>query len=691
MIFDGSLDVAACTIDITGSAFIKNKEDASSNRLTGREQITIAAGAQLIASGAGSTNELIYRDAALPPLVQGNVNPAPALTVDASLVACPGCGDGVVQAGEQCDDGNETGGDCCSAACQLEADGSSCDDGLFCTVSESCNAGQCGQAASRDCSDSDSQCGQGVCSEAEGQCVADAHDDGTVCDDGLYCSTNDQCVAGQCTSGGARDCSALDTQCTEGQCSEDEDLCSSVARDDGIVCNDGLYCTVTDQCSGGQCGGDPRDCSELDGQCQTGVCSEEADSCASLARDDGTVCDDGLYCSTNDQCVDGQCTGGGPRDCSALDTQCTEGQCSEAENDCISEDLAAGTACDDGLFCTASDACNAGSCTGDGDPCGELAECERHCNEQNDLCLTPAGTACTDDGNACTDDSCDAAGACAHTNNSAPCDDNDACTTADQCAAGQCAGGQAVVCDDGLVCNGLESCDSAAGCVAGQAVLCNDAIDCTLDLCDEQEGGCLYYPDDWACRDDDLCSLDSCSAETGCSHDVAPRNNCAMAAKEMLQVSDKAGGAKDKLKWKWQKGPRVVFAELGRPDVSTAMALCMYDDAEGEAGLAARIDIPTGSGWRAVGAKGFKFKDRGAGGDGVYKVMIKTGPSGKTKAMLAAKGENLPLPGPVSATRYFEMDPKVRAQLINDNGMCWSVELGSARRNTATLFKGKEP
>jgi len=61
-----------------------------------------------------------------------------------SDAACPGncgsdclcppvCGDGFVQTGEACDDSNTTAGDCCSATCQLE-----CDDGNPCTK-DSCN------------------------------------------------------------------------------------------------------------------------------------------------------------------------------------------------------------------------------------------------------------------------------------------------------------------------------------------------------------------------------------------------------------------------------------------------------------------------------------------------------------------------------------------------------------------------
>jgi YVTN family beta-propeller protein/cysteine-rich repeat protein len=53
------------------------------------------------------------------------------------------CGNGVVDAGEECDDGNRTPGDCCSPACRLEADGSSCGDADPCNGDERCRAGRC--------------------------------------------------------------------------------------------------------------------------------------------------------------------------------------------------------------------------------------------------------------------------------------------------------------------------------------------------------------------------------------------------------------------------------------------------------------------------------------------------------------------------------------------------------------------
>lgn len=58
-----------------------------------------------------------------------------------------GCGDGVLDAGELCDDGNTDDGDCCSADCSFaEADGTACDEPGHCLVGGACQAGDCQDA-----------------------------------------------------------------------------------------------------------------------------------------------------------------------------------------------------------------------------------------------------------------------------------------------------------------------------------------------------------------------------------------------------------------------------------------------------------------------------------------------------------------------------------------------------------------
>jgi cysteine-rich repeat protein len=60
-------------------------------------------------------------------------------------MCAPLCGNGVIDPGEQCDDGNRVDGDCCSASCQIEPAGSVCnlDDGLYCDGAETCQGRSC--------------------------------------------------------------------------------------------------------------------------------------------------------------------------------------------------------------------------------------------------------------------------------------------------------------------------------------------------------------------------------------------------------------------------------------------------------------------------------------------------------------------------------------------------------------------
>lgn len=69
-----------------------------------------------------------------------------------SLEICSICGNGRVDPGEMCDDGNAADGDCCSADCHSVADdGTTCEDGDQCTTDESCTAGVCLEGATLAC------------------------------------------------------------------------------------------------------------------------------------------------------------------------------------------------------------------------------------------------------------------------------------------------------------------------------------------------------------------------------------------------------------------------------------------------------------------------------------------------------------------------------------------------------------
>ncbi|MGD2109673.1 MAG: hypothetical protein PVI86_09805, partial [Phycisphaerae bacterium] len=198
-------------------------------------------------------------------------------------------------------------------------------------------------------------------------------------------------------------------------------------------CDDGLYCNGTDTCVSETCvpGSDP---------CPGQMCDETNDICVDCLVDGD--CDDSNVC-TDDACVGGVCqntNNTGP--------------------------------CDDGLYCTDTDTCSGGSCSGSGDTCpGQF------CDETNDQCVDCFVDGDCDDSNLCTDDAC-VGGACQNTNNTDPCDDGLYCTVTDACSGGSCVGsgdacpGQVCDetndvcvdclgdgdCDDGEYCNGIETC-----------------------------------------------------------------------------------------------------------------------------------------------------------------------------------------------------------------------------------------
>ena len=212
------------------------------------------------------------------------------------------------------------------------------------------------------------------------------------CDDGLYCNGTETCDIGgtdTCQPGIPVDCSIVEDQCNDGVCNEDADACEPDPVADDTPCDDGLYCTDSDVCAGGVCvGGPDRDCSAEDDQCNDGMCNEDADACEPDPVADDTPCDDGLYCTDSDVCAGGVCVGGPARDCSAEGDQCNDGVCNEGADVCEPDPVADDTSCDDGLYCTVTDTCQAGNCEGTGDPCPDGTVC----NEENDSCdpVSPA-------------------------------------------------------------------------------------------------------------------------------------------------------------------------------------------------------------------------------------------------------------------------------------------------------------
>jgi hypothetical protein len=496
-----------------------------------------------------------------------------------------------------CDDTNVcTDDDCSLGSCVYTDNASSCDDGLYCNGTDTCAGGGCSAHAGNPCVAPD------VCDEATDTCVACLTgadcDDGEVCtsdtcaggvclyvpnllpcDDGLFCNGADTCDLGTCSVHAGDPCVAPDScdeaadacvECSNHADCDDTEVCtkdrcvagSCVYTNQGGACDDGLFCNGADSCLGGACSGHAGDpcggqiCDELgdvcvdcfvDPDCDDGdVCTDDACVGGTCEWTVNTApCDDGLFCNGTDECAAGSCSVhagdpcAAPDICSEADDACVEcltaADCNDSEI-CTTDACAGGTclnvpnalACDDGLFCNGADICSLGTCSVHaGNPCvpPEL------CDEAADACVECLVAADCDDGIGCTDDTCDGG---THTCSFVPDDAN---------------------CDNGLYCDGVETCDAALDCQPGVAVDCDDTLTCTADTCDEGADACDNALDPASCLILDVCYGDL---------DLNPANEC--------QQCDVAA---DQLDWtNVPDGTSCTTCPLGPPDCECQAGVC---------------------------------------------------------------------------------------------------------------------
>jgi hypothetical protein len=126
------------------------------------------------------------------------------------------------------------------------------------------------------------------------QCTVDKD-----CDDSDACTT-EQCVSGKCKYALVT-CPPAKDQCEPVTCNPQKG-CTATKKPDGTQCDDGKYCTKNDECTAGVCGGTAVSCTGL---CLTGTCSESAKGCVVVK--DGTACDDEDSCTQGESCQNGTC------------------------------------------------------------------------------------------------------------------------------------------------------------------------------------------------------------------------------------------------------------------------------------------------------------------------------------------------------------------------------------------------
>jgi hypothetical protein len=404
-----------------------------------------------------------------------------------------------------CDDGIGCTTDACDTtldACTHTPVDTACNDNVFCNGAETCSATLGCQPGTPPSCDDGISCTADFCDQTNDQCAHVPTD--TKCSDGLFCNGSEVCdppngapLTG-CRAGAPPNCDD-GVACTTDACSEATKSCTHTPVN--AMCDDNVFCNGQETCDvvAGCLAGTPVDCE--DGlSCTADSCSEAQKKCVHTPVN--AACDDGLYCNGVETCsptgpAPTGCLAGTPPACPPDSIACTVDACDEATKSC--KHTPSNALCPPGQFCVTAQ----GGCT-TGTPCSNDAQCQdgNLCNgvETCTLGICKPGTPVDcNDGIGCTVDSCNpATGVCAHTPNDA-------------------------FCNDGLVCNGAETCSAQSGCVAGTPVNCDDGIACTIDDCNEPNGACTHQPDDSLCSHGKLCNgIETCDVVKGCQPAAAP-------------------------------------------------------------------------------------------------------------------------------------------------------------------------
>jgi cysteine-rich repeat protein len=381
------------------------------------------------------------------------------------------CGNGFVDTrqGEECDDGNIVSGDGCSADCLLES-GPVCGDGTI-QGDEECDDGNTddGDGCAADCTvESAAECGDGVTEGGE-ECDDGNTEDGDGCSSECTLEVSPDCGDGNLDSG---------EECDDGN-NEAGDGCSPACRLE--ECGNG----VLDPGEGCE-DGNTEDGDGCSSECQPEVCGNGTLDAGEECDDGNTVSGDGCsaICTleTQETCGDGTldpwegCDDGNTDDGDGCSAECYLETCGNGSLD-------AGEGCDDG------NADDTDSCPATCRPatCGDTFVWSGHetCDDGN----TVAGDGCSP---TCTVEECgngvlDVGEGCDDGN----ADDTDSCPTTCQPAA----------CGDGFVHDGFEQCDDG-NTVSGDG--------CSADCLSNEQCGNGYIDPGEVCDDGNTVDTDSC-------------------------------------------------------------------------------------------------------------------------------------------------------------------------------------
>jgi len=344
---------------------------------------------------------------------------------------------------------------CYTRICDLQgcsnvnfADGTSCDDGYYCTVGDVCLDGECQSGQPRNCTAS-SDCKQSYCDYGKDECVEENKPSGSYCgsDADTECDHRDTCdTEGNCMHNYASNTTLCNTTaatlpCEQARYCDGQGSCPLI----GLPKSNGTLCrNSTEACD------PPEWCDGVHIACPENRPFLECNDNLTCTVDkcvDGLYCDysEAVVCYDENACTSNSCTE--PNGCAFTTIECSDDGniCHTPVCDSV---LGCGFTnntekCDDGNACTVNDICGNGVCTpGDTIECNlqetESAECVSY------VCNPSTGN--------CDRVLYDAQG----------CVSSDPCFVNTTCFDGRCTGGVPLDCDDGHICT-IDSCNG--GCI----------------------------------------------------------------------------------------------------------------------------------------------------------------------------------------------------------------------------------
>ncbi len=426
---------------------------------------------------------------------------------------------------KKCDDDNDCTVDACGpdgCSHKAEVDGLPCPgDQLFCTAGH-CATGECINVVKTDHCLIAGLCYVQGAYEADSPCLRCEPKDAATqlswtpitsgsCDDGDWCTVTDDCDLNSNCSGLPVDC-LDDNPCTNSSC---DSVKGCVHMPNQATCSDDDPCTLFGTCGDGKCGPGKKISCDDGNPCTTDKCEPQI-GCVYTPNEADCIAD--ADPCTKDHCLGGACIAVPAVNVCKIAGTCVAANAKADANPCLichpatdakSWTLLIGAACDDGNKCTVGDICTKGN------------KCEGE----------PA--ACFDN-NICTADSCSPDKGCVFTAVGGKCDDDSACTLDDKCLAGKCLGTslEPKDCADGNPCT-TDGCDAGIGCThTPNNAPCDDGDKCTKgDICSAAKciaGGVVCPCETNAdCSDGNPCTQDVCIKGTGCINPLSdPKQGC---------------------------------------------------------------------------------------------------------------------------------------------------------------------